>query len=107
MVLIPVYPLFSSYWLRLNICPVVALDPSMLLTRLDNCLVTLSNYGPGREPCTDKFFSPASRGPSQVRFQRCLQGDNTLIEHRDPNVVSLRLARITTIGLQLVHAIKR
>jgi hypothetical protein len=28
---------------------------------IGHCLDTLSNYGPGREPCTDRVFSP---GPS-------------------------------------------
>ena len=38
MVVIPVYTFFSSYWLRLNFCPVVALEPSMFPNSLDHCL---------------------------------------------------------------------
>jgi hypothetical protein len=50
-ILIPVYTLFSSCWLRLNFCSVVALEPSMFPTALDHCVDTLSNYGSRREPC--------------------------------------------------------
>ena len=76
----PVYTLFSSCWLRLNFCPVVALDPSMFPTTLDHCLDTLSNYGSGREYCTDKFFSPRLGVLSGFVFQRRSLGDNTFSE---------------------------
>jgi hypothetical protein len=74
------YTLFSSYWLQLNFCPVVALDPSMLPTSLGHCLDTLSNYGSGREPCTDKAFSPRLGVLSGFVFQRRSPGDTTLSE---------------------------
>ena len=79
----PVYTLFSSCWLRLNFCPVVALDPSMLPTSLDHCLDTLSNYSSGREPCTDKVFSPRLGVLSGFVFQRRSPGDTTLSEPGD------------------------
>jgi hypothetical protein len=82
--LVVVYTLFLSYWLRLNFCAVVALDPraSMLPTSLDHCLDTLSNYSSGREPCmcTDKFFSPRLGVLSWFVFQHRSPGDTTLSE---------------------------
>ena len=82
MVLIPVYSLFSSCWLRLHFCPVVALEPSMFPTSLDHCLDTLSNYGPGREPCADKVFSLRPGVLSGFVFQRRSPEDTTLSEPR-------------------------
>ena len=78
----PVYTLFSSCWLRLNFCPVVALEPSMLPTTSGHCLDTLSNYCSGREPCTDKVFFPGPGVLSGFLFQRRSPGDTTLSESR-------------------------
>jgi hypothetical protein len=79
----------------------------MLPTSLGHCLDTLSNYGPGREPCSDKVFSPGPGVLSGFVFLRSSPGDTTLSEPRDSSVVSLRLARTTydhynwsTIGLR-------
>ena len=52
-----------------------------------------------------QVFFPGSSGPFRVRFLHRSPGDTTLSETRDHNVVSSRLARITTIGLQLVTSI--
>ena len=67
----------------------------------------LSNYGSEREPCTAKAFSPRLKVLSGFVFQRHSPGDTTLSEPRDSCVVSLRLARINTIGLQLVKGNER
>ena len=69
------------------------------VTSLGHCLDTMSNYGPGREPCTDKIFSPGLGVLSWFVFQRRSPGDTTLSEPGDSCVVSSRLVRITTIGL--------
>ena len=45
-----------------------------------------------------------SRGPFRLRFQRRSPGDTTLIDSRQSNNVSVRLARYHTIGLQLVYS---
>jgi hypothetical protein len=87
----------------------VAVDPSMLPTGLDHCLDTLSNYadGSGREPCTDKVF-PVSRARSfpGLFFNTVHQGTLPLAS---PGILndSLRLAHITTIGLQWPHSVSR
>ena len=52
----------------------------MLPTSLDHCLDTLSNYGWGRKPCTDKVFSPGPGVLSGFVFQRRSLGDTTLSE---------------------------
>ena len=118
-----------------------------MLTSLGHCLDTPSNYGSGREPCTDKVFplrlevlsgfvfnaihrgtlplaSVGRPNPPPGRSLRLAsylykldnkldyvnkekvtsphqkEGKPTLSEPGDPSVGSLRLARITTIGLQ-------
>ena len=52
----------------------------------------LSSYSSGREPCTDKVFSPGLGVLSWFVFQHSSPGDTTLSEPRDSSVVSLRLA---------------
>jgi hypothetical protein len=97
----PEYTIFSSCWLRLNFCRVVALDPSMFPTTLAHCLNTLSNYGSGREPCTAKAFSPRLGVLSGFVFQRHSPGDTTLSEHGQTKSVLQGWHRFTTIGLQI------
>jgi hypothetical protein len=52
----------------------VALEPSMSFTSLGHCLDTLSDYGPGWEPCTDRAFSPCHGVLSGFVFQRLVWG---------------------------------
>ena len=52
----------------------------MLPTSLGHCLDTLSNYGSGREPCTDKAFFPGPEVLSGFVFERRSPGDTTLSE---------------------------
>ena len=58
-----------------------------LPTSLGCCLDTLSNYGQGREPCTDKVFSPRPGVLSGFVFQHHSPGDTTLSERGQPNSV--------------------
>jgi hypothetical protein len=69
---------FSSRWLRLNFCSVVALEPSMSFTSVDHCIDTLSDYVPEREPCTDRAFSPRHGVLSGFVFQRHSQSRHDL-----------------------------
>ena len=66
----------------------------MLLTKgftlPDHCIDTLSDYGPGRESCTDKTFCPRHgvlSGFVTFKFQRRSPGDTTLSELRQPKVL--------------------
>ena len=53
----------------------------------DHCLDTLSDYGPGRESCTDRAFSPRPGVLSGFVFQRRSPGDTTLSERGHPDSV--------------------
>ena len=66
----------------------------MLYNSLDHCLryAVQLLYGSGREPCTDKVFSPGLGVLSGFVFQHHSPGDTTLSELGDSYVVSLRLA---------------
>jgi hypothetical protein len=52
----------------------------MSLTSVDHCIDTLSDYGPEREPCTDRAFSPRHGVLSGFVFKRRSPGDTTLSE---------------------------
>jgi hypothetical protein len=95
---------FSSRWLRLNFCSVVAaaLEPSMSLTNLGHCIDTLSDYGPEREPCTDRAFSPRHGVLSGFVFSATKFTGGYYPGLASPGTLdgSLRLARRNTIGLQ-------
>ena len=98
---------FSSSWLRHNFCSVVALDPSMLPTSLVHCLDTLSNYGSGRESCTDKVFSPRLGVFPGSFFNAVHRGTLPLANVGRPNpffkvgIVFLQIG--LQIGLQMHH----
>ena len=80
MVLIPEYTLFSSYWLRLKFCSVVALEPSMLPNILDHCLRYAVQLWFGEGALYGQGFFPASRGRSGFVFKRRSLGDTSLSE---------------------------
>ena len=57
----------------------------VIFTSLDHCIDTLSDYGPGRESCTDKTFCPRHGVLSGFVFNAVHRGDTTLIDSRQPN----------------------
>jgi hypothetical protein len=83
----------------------------MLPTSLDHCLDTLSNYGPGREPCTDKVFSPRLGVLSGFVFNTVHRGTLPLASVGSPNpffkvgIVSLQI--VLQIGLQRETGLQR